>query len=924
MRLGIPAAALAAALAIAPPVAGQEGATVAGRVTDTGSGRPLAGVLVEVEGLGLRAVTDSAGTYRIAPVPAGPRILRAELIGYARARVPVTVPPAGTISQNLAMAASALELEGILVTADPGGRAEGELGTASVIGREAIAHQPSTTLAGVLSLVPGVSVTPPGLQAGQQVALRSTATTSGASRDLAAFGTLIILDGVPLSNNTNLQSAPSGIVGLLGAARGGIDLSRLPASTIERVDVIRGVPSARYGDLTQGAIVVETRAGLVDPDVGLQFDSRTLNASLVGGRALHGRHTGTAALDITRYRVSPGVTDDNAFRFALQVAHRAGIGAPDAGGDPRLRVDSRLDFYQVQEDRSLREDEVGQFASWNRDRGIRFSNRTRVRLSTNTRLNVTVAADHVRQRSYLQQLRSSGAVPFTDRVTEGRSEGRFIAGSYLSQVHLEGDPWLIFGRVEGEASGNAAGLNHALRAGAELRREWNAGPGYRFDIARPPQIDFNGIDGFARPRRFDEIPPLSVTGLYVDDRVNRAVFGGMQLNVQAGVRLDVLHDGDWWTSGSRDAQFQPRLNAELAVQPWLRLRAGWGRVAKIPALGRLYPAPTYYDLVNVNWFANDPAERLAVLTTFIGDATNEDLGLSVATKAEAGFEADIGRSSLSLVAYRERVRGAAGLRPEPGFLLRDRYDLESTGPGQPPRLIEPPVGADTVPILLNRPANNTEIRSSGVELTALLPEIRALRTRFQVQAAWTETEQRTSDLEFGGATRYRDFQLSPAQIRIPYWEARARNGRGVLANYRIIHQQPDLGLVLTAWVQHNVSDRVWDIGGTDTLSFAGYLTRDARLVPVSPEQRTDPEFADLRRTRTGLVIDQRTTPADWMMGLQVSKTLPLDGRLSFWAFNALDRQGYFIEADVNPRLYASRRFGLELTLPGDAFFGRRR
>ena len=36
--------------------------------------------------------------------------------------------------------------------------------------------------------------------------------------------------------------------------------------------------------------------------------------------------------------------------------------------------------------------------------------------------------------------------------------------------------------------------------------------------------------------------------------------------------------------------------------------------------------------------ANEPAERLAMLTTFVFDPTNPELGYSIADRAEAGFE----------------------------------------------------------------------------------------------------------------------------------------------------------------------------------------------------------------------------------------------------------------------------------------------
>ncbi|MGM0386668.1 MAG: carboxypeptidase-like regulatory domain-containing protein [Actinomycetota bacterium] len=97
-------------------------AAVSGRVTDAESGRPLAGVMVTVEGTGHRVLTDSTGTYRLPRVPAGPQVLGAEMLGYAPIRMPVTVPARGSLRRDFALAVSALEIEGIVVTADPGAR----------------------------------------------------------------------------------------------------------------------------------------------------------------------------------------------------------------------------------------------------------------------------------------------------------------------------------------------------------------------------------------------------------------------------------------------------------------------------------------------------------------------------------------------------------------------------------------------------------------------------------------------------------------------------------------------------------------------------------------------------------------------------------------------------------------------------------
>ncbi|HEX4628783.1 MAG TPA: TonB-dependent receptor, partial [Gemmatimonadales bacterium] len=418
-----------------------------------------------------------------------------------------------------------------------------------------------------------------------------------------------------------------------------------------------------------------------------------------------------------------------------------------------------------------------------------------------------------------------------------------------------------------------------------------------------------------RPRRFDLIPRIMTSALYVDDRAVHA-FGGTVLEVQGGVRLDLLHQDGAWPAGVRDAVLQPRLNVEVAPRPWLRLRGGAGRVAKVPSLASLYPAPQYNDIVNVNWYANNPAERLAVLTTFILDPTNPDLGYSVTDQAEAGVEVGLGPGAdLSLVAFFDRTRGAVGIRAEPTFLLRDRYQLtdSSTGTGHPPGIIEPPYQMDTIPTLLERPANNLRLRGRGLELTATLPELRSIHTRVVVLGSWVKSRLDKDDIEF--ASSFTDFQLNERQPRSPYWQGTTRTGERLIVTGRLIHHQPAVGLVITGTLQYTVREVRQDIGGTDTLSFAGYITRAGRLVPIPADQRAAPQYADLREPRNGLLVAPAEAPADWLFSLQLSKTLPLEGRLSFYAFNAFDRIGRYGGPGVAPRLYPATRFGVEVNLP---------
>jgi outer membrane receptor protein involved in Fe transport len=898
---------------------------VTGRVVEARTGAPIAGAAVSVEGTQITVVSDTAGRYLLVRVPPGPQTLRAERLGFAVTRLGINVPARGTIEQVLRMAETPLALEGIMVTADVAGRARGELGTASVVGADAIRERTAATLAGVLELVPGMQLQAPGLEAIAQVGLRS-APTSGTTAlgggttaaDLASFGTLVVLDGIPLSNNANLQSLGARAeLTFATAAGGGVDVRRIPAASLERVEVIRGVPSARYGDLTQGAIVVDTRTAAIAPEFLARYDPRSGELATVGGWAFaNGGQAASFTFDAARTRTQPGLSDDHARRLAGQLAHRVTLGVQE-----RLTMDTRLEAFLLDDDRPENSNvRVGR-ASWTRERGLRLSERARLDLPFDARLVLTGSYSRVEQNAYATSPRLRGAEPFTDRTTEGRAEGRFVMGRYDAEVNVDGVPQMIYSRLELAAERGWGGWQHELRAGSELRREWNAGAGYQFDMEFPPQATFNAVQGYDRPRRFDAVPPLAHSAFYIDDRLTRTLAGDVVLNLQAGLRVDMLHEAEWWLSGARDSRVQPRLNAELMPLSWLRLRAGWGAVAKLPTLGQLHPAPQYHDVVNVNWFANDPAERLAILTTFIKDPTNPQLGFARATKAEAGFELALPDGFIQLVGFSDRVSGGISLRQDLEFVLRDRYQLSDStlGTGVPPRILEPATRTDTIPVLVGRPDNLVMQRNRGLELIALLPQIRPIRTRLELQAVWMRSRLESDGYFHGRADRFSTFQINETIPRTPYWLAGIEEGERVMATYRVVHHQPSLGFVVTAAIQHNIHDRQRDRTAVDTLAFEGFVTRAAERVPVPPEARGAPEYQDLRVPRGNTLIEPRSAPADWLATVQVSKTLPLSGRLSFWAFNVMDNPGEYAGPNTQRRVYPRMRFGLELSASTGAF-----
>lgn len=925
-RLPLAALWLILLLRVPGPAGAQTGASIGGRVTELSTGRPVAGVTISVEGLSIQARTDTGGHYVLRTVPPGPQVLDARRIGFAVARVALTVPPDGSIVRDIQMAATALRMRDVQVTADPVGRARGELGTATVVNRQAIANQSATSLAGVLELVPGIPLTAPGLDNVQQVALRAVPTMNGTAERAGAFGTLIILDGVPLSNNTNLQTTgPRGEIIPKTSAGGGIDLRQIPAAALERVEVIRGVPSARYGDLTQGAIVIDTRAGVVAPEVVARYDPRTVEASVAGGMALAGSQQASITGDLARTQLSPGVGNADVWRANAQFAHRLSLGrvAADRAGSSGMVLDTRINLHQVYQNTPEQPAIAPGVFSTDRSGGLRLSERGRAGPTGGRHVEITASVEEEWQRTRAQALASRPAQPFTDATTPGRNVGHFVAGTYPALITLNGAPWHVYVRAEGVLPGGAFGADNTIRLGTELRREWNAGAGYDFDIEFPPQSQFNGVNGFDRPRRYDAIAPMATSAFYVDDRFMRALPAGMSLDLQAGLRTDALHAGSWWASSLRDAVVQPRVNAQLGLRPWLRLRGAWGRTAKVPSAADLYPAPQYYDLVNVNWYPPDSAERLAVLTTFIKDPTNPRLGFAVAHAAEAGVEIDLGRSgaALTLVGFHEVTTGGVAYTPDPSFLLREHFALtdSSTGTGRPPGYVTPAQSIDTVPIFIDRPENIDRTDSRGIEWTLSLPEIAAIRTRAELSGAWVKSKLSNDAMDLGQTPRIDEFQLDSTKARTPYWLGVVDRGERALATGRVIHHQADLGLVITGTIQYFITERRVQEGATDTLAWAGYVTRAGSVVPVPREQRGDPQYADLRQRRLTLLTSPNSPAPDWLLSLQVAKAILGEGRLSMYAFNALNRMGKPASDLRGARYFPPVRFGVDVTIPTAIF-----
>lgn len=235
-------------------VAAQATGVIEGRVTEQGSGRPLAGAQVFVAGTTIGTVTGDQGTFRITGVPARQVEVRIRLIGYAPVNRQVVVQAGETTRLDVEVAISALQLEQVVVTGTGGQVEVKKLGN-TIATVQPPQFAPITSPSQLLTArEAGVSVLPAsGLTGeGARIRIRGNASLSMSNEPI------VFVDGVRIN-------AGGGFGDNVGAGGGGRPsrLDDIDPSTIERVEILKGAAAATlYGtEASNGVIQIFTKKG---------------------------------------------------------------------------------------------------------------------------------------------------------------------------------------------------------------------------------------------------------------------------------------------------------------------------------------------------------------------------------------------------------------------------------------------------------------------------------------------------------------------------------------------------------------------------------------------------------------------------------------------------------------------------------------
>ncbi len=225
--------------------------TVTGTVTDF-KGDPLAGANVIVEGTDYGTATAADGSYTIRNVRQGTYTLTASFIGYESASQSVVVG-AGKVTVNFSLSVDAVYGKAVSVIGSRFARtAEEQAVPVDVFTAEDIRKTGYTETAQIIqSLAPSFNLPRTSITDG------SDAVRPMTLRGLSSGQVLVLVNGKRRHTTAlvHVNNSPS---------RGdtGVDLNAIPASAIERIEVLRDGAAAQYGsDAIAGVLNIVLKSG---------------------------------------------------------------------------------------------------------------------------------------------------------------------------------------------------------------------------------------------------------------------------------------------------------------------------------------------------------------------------------------------------------------------------------------------------------------------------------------------------------------------------------------------------------------------------------------------------------------------------------------------------------------------------------------
>lgn len=462
-------------------------ATVLGGVAvDATDDSPLPACAVALLPVGQSVQTDIDGRFAFKVKP-GEYIIKASYVGFDDYETIIKIGKRDT-SVVLRLQPKSEQLRDLVITA----KESTGVTSSSRIDKDAMTHLQPSSFSDLLELLPGNISQNPEMGTVNSIKLRETGNigatgtlADNADYAMSALGTAFNVDGAPVNNDANLQSV--GIESATGrnAVNRGVDMRSLSTDNIESVEIVRGIPSAEYGNLSSGLVNIRRTRRATPLSARFKADGYSKLFYVGKGIAIgpQRRNTLNADLGWLDSKTDPRNKLENYKRITASVrtalnwqnqytlcewnlaADYTGT-VDNAKTDPDLSL-NKIDEYQANNHR----------VALTSDFSVSF-----LRIPALKRIDFKASASYQNDRLKRRRQVSPGlgaVAPITN--TEGVHDGIYILEEYIAEYLSEGKPLSLFAKLGlTGAIPSWSGSNQTYKAGVEWNMSKNYGRGWTY------------------------------------------------------------------------------------------------------------------------------------------------------------------------------------------------------------------------------------------------------------------------------------------------------------------------------------------------------------------------------------------------------------------------------------------------------------
>ena len=474
-------------------------------------------------------ITDANGHFELLHIHPGTYRIIISYLGYDSTEKEIKV--VGNTSDIFYLKPSNMALNEVVVTASESKRAT----SASIVDRTAMKHLQPSSFSDLMELVPGGKSADPQMGQANLIRIRET----GKTEDISSLGVGFYIDGIFQNTDANLQYMPSSTsaVNATSTMSKGVDMRTIPTDNIEKVEIIRGIPSVAYGNVANGAVIIQRKTSESPLSARFKADKTSKLFSVGKGFRLdgNGRYVLNTDLSYLDSKIDPRNSVKNYTRLTASARLDGKWLWNERNIHWNLSTDYTGSFDDAKRDKdaTVKEDSYkSDFSSfkmagkWN----LKFSNHSWIR-EIHAATSVSWQWEKMRETKSVSLNRPAAIATQTET---GESDGIYLPYNYVAQMEIDGKPLYVTVSARTHLAFPLGGLQNRMNLGVEWNYQKNLGKGQVFDVTRPIS---EGLS--TRPRRFKDIPGLQPFAFYAEEVLNLPV-KRHKLAFTAGIRLQSL------------------------------------------------------------------------------------------------------------------------------------------------------------------------------------------------------------------------------------------------------------------------------------------------------------------------------------------------------------------------------------------------